>query len=199
MLDRDPPRLDPITPQRDSSLVRAVLAGDRRAARTLAVRLRCVPRILMALNRRRGGHMGHHDLEDLAQDTLATIWEKLETFHGQVTLEHWTHRFCFLKLMNRMRKGARRDAVEGQRLENHQAEEGGVQRDEELFEALEARLARLSQVEADAVRLKHYEQCTFEEIGERMQTSPNTAKTRYYRALRRIAQEMRGELEEDGA
>ena len=60
-------------------------------------------------------------------------------------------------------------------------EDGGT--DEELvhlaLEELEPPLARI-------VQLKHFEDLTFEALAERLDISPNTAKTRYYRGLVRL-------------
>jgi len=188
-----------VTPESDLALVRAVLVGDRRAGRELAQRMRCVPRILAVLNQRRGRPLRHHDLEDLSQDALAIIWEKLSSFHGLVILERWMFRFCLFSMQNRLRRFARLHRVEGQRLGQNREEPPAPDAAAEHYEALEGHLARLPVEEAEVVRLKHYEQCTFEEIGERMKTSPNTAKTRYYRALRRIESALDGQLLEDTA
>ena len=182
-----------VTPESDLALVRAVLVGDRRAGRELAQRMRCVPRILAVLNQRRGRPLRHHDLEDLSQDALAIIWEKLSSFHGLVILERWMFRFCLFSMQNRLRRFARLHRVEGQRLGQNREEPPAPDAAAEHYEALEGHLARLPVEEAEVVRLKHYEQCTFEEIGERMKTSPNTAKTRYYRALRRIESALNGQ------
>ena len=50
-------------------------------------------------------------------------------------------------------------------------------------EVVHAALARLPADEAMVMRLKHFEGLTFDEIGTRQAISPNTVKTRYYRAL----------------
>jgi len=181
-----------VTPDGDLALVRAVLGGDRRAARELARRMRCVPRMLSVLNHRRGRPLKHHDLEDLAQDALTTIWEKLEAYHGQAVLERWMFRFCLFTLQNRLRRFARVHHVEGQHLSKSPEDPPSKDDASAHYEALEERVARLPAEEAEVVRLKHYEQCTFDEIGERMESSPNTAKTRYYRALRKIEAELGG-------
>jgi NAD(P)-dependent dehydrogenase (short-subunit alcohol dehydrogenase family) len=40
--------------------------------------------------------------------------------------------------------------------------------------------------EADVIRMKHFEDLTFEEIGTRLGNSINTVKTRYYRGISRL-------------
>jgi DNA-directed RNA polymerase specialized sigma24 family protein len=39
--------------------------------------------------------------------------------------------------------------------------------------------------------MKHFEQLTFDRIAELIGCSPNTAKTRYYRALEKLRQDLR--------
>ena len=89
----------------------AVLRGVPGSLDQLVGRMECVPRFLASLNGRLGRPLGTHDLADLAQDTLVVIWEKLETFEGRATLESWTYRFCYLELMNSVRRKGRRRRV----------------------------------------------------------------------------------------
>jgi len=191
-------RPETATPASDAALVNATLVGDRRARRILARRMLCVPRILSVLNRRRGEALRAHDLEDLAQDALTIIWEKLDTYHGQVVLERWMHRFCFLTLMNRVRRNVRANRREGARLDESSVPPAGSGSAAEQYAAFEDHLTGLSEEDADLVRLKHLERCTFDEIGERLRISPNTAKARYYRALRFIEARLRGTLDGGG-
>ena len=50
--------------------------------------------------------------------------------------------------------------------------------------------------EAEVVRAKNYRGLTFESIGERLQCSPNTVKTRYYRAILKLKDHLRGRYPE---
>ena len=52
--------------------------------------------------------------------------------------------------------------------------------------ATQLALERLDPVDADVVRLKHFEELTVEEIGGRLGLPTNTAKTKYYRGLGRL-------------
>lgn len=60
---------------------------------------------------------------------------------------------------------------------------GGTGADLDLHEEIRQAMERLPPAEAEVIRLKHFEGLTFDEIGTRLDTSPNTAKTRYYRGL----------------
>lgn len=165
-----------------------VLAGAAGALDTLVARMECVPRFLGSLNARLGRPLGPHDLADLTQDTLIVIWEKLGTFEGRATLESWTYRFCYLELMNFVRRKGRRARVAAASLDaqgrgDPEVEPGHAPSD---FEHVERSLAELPHDEEEVIRLKHFEGLVFVEIATRLGASPNTVKTRYYRGMGRL-------------
>jgi RNA polymerase sigma-70 factor (ECF subfamily) len=54
------------------------------------------------------------------------------------------------------------------------------------YGVLHEALARLDPLEADVIRLKHFDDLTFETISALRGISANTAKTRYYRGIRNL-------------
>ena len=171
----------------DRELVRAVLDGDPRAIETLVQRLRCIPRILSLLNQRVGNALGPEDLGDLTQDTLARLWPRMVRYNGQAALETWFYGFCFNGFMNALRKGSR--ALTPAALSDQVASpDGPVALD---YDRLHHGLEQLGEHEARVIRLKYFDDLTFEEIGGRLGISPNTAKTRHYRGMRRLEELLR--------
>lgn len=177
----------------DLRLVEAVLSRDPRAADQLVARLRCVPRILATFNHRTGGWMSADDLGDLAQDVVVTLWKRLESYTGQAALETWIYGFCYHEFMNAMRKRQRRGETTG-------VEEPGSARDQPPraleYESLYRGLLALDGAEQRVIRLKHFDELTFEEIGTRLELSSNTAKTIYYRGMKRLGEHLRRSAEE---
>ena len=172
-------------------MVREILAGNRRAREEFAERMRCVPRTLSALNHRRGKLLQRHELEDLSQDTVVKILEKLENFPSHATLEFWAHRFCTWEYMNRIRRQSRRKSVP---LE----EESPMPSTEEETppldgEELQVWLDRLGSPEADTIRLKLFVGKDFDAIGRSLGVPAATVKSRYYRGIKwlqeRLAQQ----------
>ncbi len=170
----------------DVRLVRRAEIGEPEAVRELLRRLCCVPVILSARNRRLGSPLDEVLLQDVAQDVLVAVWKRLDRFGGESTLEAWTYRFCVHKHLAAVRNRGRRiriEAVHSPTLDSRRAPELERESDQELvqlaLEALESDLLRV-------VRLKLFDGLTFEEIGRRLAVSPNTVKTRYYRALGRL-------------
>lgn len=153
----------------------------------LFARLGCVSRYLSAINRRFGRPLGADALEDLGQNVLLLVWERLPSFLGQASLETWVYRFCLFQMLNAARRENRlRDRSEAlDATLEEQAVEMPVDRglrDSELL----ALLRLLSAREAEVVRLRHFEDLEIAEIAELLQVSASSVKTFYYRAITKL-------------
>ncbi|MCE9592662.1 MAG: sigma-70 family RNA polymerase sigma factor [Planctomycetes bacterium] len=170
----------------DRELLVRVRRGEPASVDVFVGRMACVPLILAAQNARLGRPLGPSDLSDAAQEALTQIWQRLESFEGRSTLETWVYRFCTNTFMNAVRKHRR--ARRGEELAEEQPDPHHVDAESRYtrFDHLYRGLARLSADERACVRLKHFEDRTFDEIGAFLRISPNTAKTQYYRGLRRL-------------
>lgn len=176
-------RPDHATHANDLELTARALQADQDARLTFSERMGCVPRMLSAMNRRLARPLPREDIEDLVQDTLVTIWRRLEDYSGRASLETWSYPFCRYHLANRVRAHARRPRhVSMEIAPVESAELDMLFEFEDIYTAME----RLDSFTADIIRLKHYEQLSFVEMSERLRLSPNTAKTRYYRGLARL-------------
>lgn len=169
----------------DSALVRAVLARDAQAFERLVERMACLPRILDGLNARLGRPLSDHDLADVAQDTLVLVWRKLESFNGSASLETWVFGMARFELMNAVRKIRRRRTSELPEPDLREAPE------QESIHTLDHQIVQreleaLDGAEAAVIRMKHFDDLTFEQIGKHLSCSANTAKTRYYRGISRL-------------
>lgn len=155
----------------------------------LEKRIQCVPRILGSLNGRRGRPLGDHDLADLAQDTVMIVLRKLDQFQAWVPLEGWIYRLCYLEFLNAVRKRARTLRRTHELTENIDVATNDAAHN--AHDDLHTALDRLGGVEAEAIRLKHFDDLTFQEIGDCLNMPANTAKTRYYRGLAKLEALMR--------
>lgn len=171
----------------DLTLVRGALAGRGDAVRAFLERMRCVPRMIAGHNAKLGRPLSGEAVEDVIQESLVAIWRRLERFDGRAALETWAYPFCYFEFMRRLRveRGLPKlldDGVEGSSFEPAAPEQPALIELEPLLEALEA----LDAGQALVVRLKHFEDLTFEGIAQRLAISPNTAKTRYYAGLDKL-------------
>ncbi|HED65277.1 MAG TPA: sigma-70 family RNA polymerase sigma factor [Planctomycetes bacterium] len=168
--------------EQDLRLVRDLLEGSMEARARFSQRMQCIPRILSAKNARIGSPLQPSELDDVAQDTLVAVWKRLPSFRGLSALETWVYRFCHLTLLKSLEAHRRAPRTEQGAEETPWVPERREERFAEVYRALD----RLPEDEGELVRLKHFEDLSFPEIGERLGLSPNTAKTRYYRGLARL-------------
>lgn len=179
----------PPNPADDANLVQAALRGERPALAQLAARLVCVPRILHALDQQRRGLLGRGELEDLAQDTVLRLWQKLEAFPPYATLEMWAFRFCQYEYLNRLRRLDRHSRVlieEGAEPVVQDPEPESIDWGAQLDLALDD----LDPAEAELIRMKHFEERSFEEVALAFHIRVNTAKARYYRGLVKLRERL---------
>ncbi len=170
----------------DLALAQAALQRDSRAVDELAERLRYVPRLLSAINRRRGHILDDHEIADLVQDTLALIWTKLEDYAGTAALKTWVHPFCIHVFSNALRKKLRRAAVVIADGDDRIVTALATSIEPLQHDEVHVALNRLRASQADVIRLKYFEGLTFQEIALRFDVPVDTVKTRCYRGLRTL-------------
>ena len=173
----------------DLALVQAVLAKQAAAVDQFVARMRCVPLILESRNARLGTPLIKDDLIDTVQDTLVVIWKRLDTYSGKSSLETWAFGFCRNQMLNAIRNRARRPLpvglagdAQGSLLDRSYVTDLDMDR----FEIISRSLDQLDSTHERVIRLKCHSGLTFAEVGSRMGVSPNTAKTYYYRGLKKL-------------
>lgn len=186
----------PFDPEAELAFVRDVIQRKPDAVARFAQRLRCVPRFLLAQNARYGRPLDDHELEDLVGDVSLVVWRKLDQFAGHSPLEGWILKVCTLEFMNSMRRRFRRP---GEFPEGNPDNLPGPAADSAVdAERVHLAVDRVGGVEAELIRMKHFEALSFDEIAARMRTSANTVKTRYYRGIVQLERILRSSESEGG-
>ncbi len=173
---------------RDLYFVRQVLAGDAAALDLLPGRLTCLPAMVRHQNQKLGGLLSETDLEDAVRDTVAAVWAKLPTFEGRASLETWIYRFAFLEVLKAMQRRCRAPkALEESDSHTLPAASEGEDQDPPFDgKALSDGLSRLTRAAAEVIRMRHFENQSFDAIAFRLGVGENTVKARYYRGLARL-------------
>jgi len=178
----------------DLRVAREALDGSMPARKRFVEHMRCVPRYLCVLNGRLGRPFSDHELEDLTQETLFEIWRRLDSYAGLASLPTWAFRFCQQVLSSRLRSQRRRPA--SAELSESQGSPG-ASRTSLDFDHVHSALERLPARDATIIRLKHFEELTFEQIAQRLAMPPSSAKADYHRAIDRL-RELLGKWHEEG-
>ncbi|MEM7305715.1 MAG: RNA polymerase sigma factor [Planctomycetota bacterium] len=178
--------------------MRRTLAGERRAVEDFCDRMSCVRRMVAFQNRKLGAPLKQDEIEDLVQETLTVVWRKLADYAGEGALESWVFRFTYLELLARLRQ-LRRLPQLLEDVDHPPEPEAELVPGAFEYERLNRSLGRLEPGAASIIRLKHFQECTFEEIGRRIGVPTNTAKTRYYRGLAKLRELLSAGNREGGA
>ncbi|MEZ5965321.1 MAG: sigma-70 family RNA polymerase sigma factor [Planctomycetota bacterium] len=135
-----------------------------------------VRHLVSAHNRVLGRPLHADELDDVAQDVHLHL---LRACPAQ-DADAWVARLCCFRVRDAVRKKARRRERSGQLDEAR-----FLSRARDVAGAAGA-LDRLPGREGEAIRAKLVDGLTFAEIAARLGVLPNTAKTVYYRGLRRL-------------
>lgn len=157
----------------EAALVAASRAGDREAFAALVRRHeRRVFRLAGRFFRRR------EDVEDAAQTTFLTAWERLGTYRAAAPFEHWLTRLCLNACYERLRRERPTEELPAELA-------GGDATTEARLEA-ERLLARLSPSDRFLLLLLHGEEWSVAQIAERLGWSRANVKVRAHRARRKL-------------
>jgi RNA polymerase sigma-70 factor (ECF subfamily) len=149
---------------------------------------------------------GKAGASDLVQETLADAVHDFERFEGTSAdeLRRWLRRLLLNNLVSfirRYRDADKRDLAREVPLdtETQSDPERGLASTapspskramrQEQARAIQQALARLPEEYRQVLLLRFQEDLSFEEIGQRLQLSPNAARKRWARALKRLQQE----------
>jgi RNA polymerase sigma-70 factor (ECF subfamily) len=185
--------MDGLSSVSDAILLQRVEAGQSECFAEL------VRRYQPALVRVARSRLGRNDwAEDVVQETFLAVFKSCDSYNPRYSFRTW----LWTILLNQCRTHYQR------RMRTLSAESLDVDREETLAPtaeeqqaasplaallakeraaALEALLAQLSTVQADALRLRFFAGLKFHEIAEAMPCSLNTAKTRVRTGLERMA------------
>jgi RNA polymerase sigma factor (sigma-70 family) len=171
----------------DLELVARARRGDARALAELTERLSCVPAMLRDRHRRVGQPLRPEELSEVEQETLAALWDKLAIFEGRATIETWAYRFVVLELHKGLerRRRQRRFVPDGESeiIVRAQPEAAELAIDPA---ALHAEIERVGSPSSEIIRMRHFEDLSFDEIAAHTGEPVNTVKARYYRGLERL-------------
>ncbi|MEZ5492514.1 MAG: sigma-70 family RNA polymerase sigma factor [Gammaproteobacteria bacterium] len=178
--------------QDDEALVAAALAGSLPAWDKL---VRRYERKIYNYGLRLTGNAT--DAMDLMQEVFLGVYRNLDRFRGDARFSSWIFRIAHNKAVDMNRRNA---LLRGQGFSHDDSTPGGLPQlsadettepdrclaNERRNEQIARLLQSLSLEQRLVVEMKIYQSLTFEEISRLQEISENTAKTRFYTALRKL-------------
>jgi RNA polymerase sigma-70 factor (ECF subfamily) len=137
------------------------------------------------------------DSRDLCQEVFLKAYRALGTFKREARFSSWLYQIALNACRDRLRRRRGRVQVSldeaGDALENaHPAAPTALDLIEarDLARAVEAAMAALPHEQREVIALKEYQGLTFAEIAEALDVPVSTVKTRLYRGLGQLRQQL---------
>jgi RNA polymerase sigma-70 factor (ECF subfamily) len=177
----------------DRALVERYRNGDRDAFAELVVRYqRPLYNAAFWVLRRA------EDAQDVTQDVFLKVAERLDEYDPQYRFFSWIYRIAVNESLNLLRRNSREEALD-EEVELPAPDSANPERrlgDAQLARGIRGALMRLSASDRAVLTLRHFSECSYEEIAEILEIDEKTVKSRLFEArhrLRRLVKDLRPE------
>jgi RNA polymerase sigma-70 factor (ECF subfamily) len=167
----------------DRALVERFRSGDREAFTDLVVRYqRPIYNAAFWILRK------PEDASDIAQTVFLRVAERLDEYDDRYRFFSWIYRIAVNESLNLLRRSERDEELDDE------ADLPGSERDDPERRADDAQssarirsaLLRLSAGDRTVITLRHFSECSYDEIGEILEIDVKTVKSRLYEARQRL-------------
>jgi len=184
---------------RVDELIDRAKAGDRAALDELliAMRPRALAAALKVLHNR-------DDAEDAVQDAFLKVWRCLAAFEGRASFSTWIHRIVTNASLDLLRKSTSRsetaERTDGQDVAVTDGEPSNQETPEselcgyEIQMLVRTAVAALPAAHRQAVELREFEDCSYQEMAEIIQCPVGTVMSRLHHARHKLADDLRAPL-----
>lgn len=175
-----------ISQETDYNLVHAFVEGDAGAFNQIAARYQ--DKIYWHARRMTGNHL---DADDIVQEVLLVLYEKLKGFQFKSSLYTWIFRITATRSLNLLQRRKIRnffsfdDEETGIELPSGENVEMNVEMKDKM-EKLDGVLQKLPAKQREVFLLRNFEQMTYEEIAEITGKSIGALKANYFHAIDKV-------------
>lgn len=182
-----------INKESDYDLVEKFLAGDQNAFNIIAERYG--KRIYLHARRMLGNHL---DAEEVMQEVLIVMYNKLSSFEFRSNLYTWIYKITSTRSLNYIKKRKIKkffsiDDKDARELSSHEDIIFNYENKEKL-KKLDEYLKQLPRKQREVFILRNFEELSYEEISEITGTSIGGLKANYFHAYNKIEELMKKEL-----
>ena len=167
----------------DRTLVERFRGGDRDAFTELVVRYQS-PVYNAAFWILRSAE----DARDIAQDVFLKVAERLDEFDSQHRFFSWIYRIAVNESLNLLRRNGHEEALD-EEIDLPGAEGTDPESrasDAELSRGIRRALVRMSTNDRTVLVLRHFSECSYQEIAQILDVDEKTVKSRLFEARQRL-------------
>lgn len=128
------------------------------------------------------------DAKDITQTVFLKVAERLHEFDPKFKFFSWIYRIAVNESLNLLRRNGREEALDDE-IELPGPESDNPERqanDAEVSRRIEGALMRMSTNDRMVLTLRHFSECSYQEIGEILKLDEKTVKSRLFEARQRL-------------
>ena len=167
----------------DHALVERYRNGDRAAFTELVIRYqRPIYNAAFCVLRKA------EDANDVTQDVFLKVAERLDDYDGQHRFFSWIYRIAINESLNLLRRNNRDDELDDE-IDLPGPDTGNPERqasDAQVSRRIQSTLMGMSTNDRTVLTLRHFSECSYEEIGQILELDEKTVKSRLFDARRRL-------------
>jgi len=168
----------------DFKLIKSFVNGDESSFNRLAVKYR--ERIYWHARRMTGNHV---DADEIVQEVLMVLYNKLKTFEFKSSLYTWIYTITNTRSINYLKKKRLRNFFSLDDITNKKFEQKDVIDNLELkqkVEKIESALQKLPVKQREVFVMRNFDELSYEEIAHITGKSIGTLKANHFHALNKI-------------
>lgn len=178
--------------EKEKILIEEFLAGSELAFNELARKYQ--PVIYAHCRRMLGNHM---DADEVTQEVLIVLYNKLNTFQFKSSLSTWIYRVTTTRSLNFIKKKSLRKFLflddDEARVLHSGDDVANDYENKTRLENLDRVLQKIPVKQREVFILRHFEELTYEEISEITGKSTGGLKANYFHALKKVTELMEDE------
>jgi len=136
------------------------------------------------------------DANDVTQDVFLKVAERLDDYDPEYKFFSWIYRIAVNEALNLLRRNGREDALDDE-IDIPAGESSNPERragEAELAKRIQGALMHMATNDRLVLTLRHFSECSYQEIAEILDVDEKTVKSRLFEArnrLRRLLQDLR--------
>jgi len=142
----------------------------------------------------RGVVLNHDDADDVLQNTFIKVFRNIEKFKGDSKLYTWMYRIATNESINFIKKRAKHQSISSEELRDrivNSLESDAYFEGTQIQLSLQRAIAKLPQKQQLVFNMKYFEEHTYEELSEILETSVGALKSSYHIAVKKISNHLR--------
>lgn len=140
--------------------------------------------------------LNHDDADDVLQNTFIKIFKNIDHFKGDSKLYTWMYRIATNESITFINRRAKRYKISSEEVQERAIENLTTDvyfEGDEIQWKLQKAIAKLPQKQQLVFKMKYFEELTYEELSEILETSVGGLKSSYHIAVKKITAYLKNE------